>query len=198
MSYPIRCSCGAVRGTFDNDAGPANRLICYCKDCQSFAHFLKRPTEILDQYGGSEIVQTLPRNITFTAGVENLACMRLTEKGLLRWYARCCNTPIGNTLDNPQMSFVGLVHSCLDQDGQSLEAAFGPVRAVAFTESAKGGNLKQKGLVGVVARTAAMLLRARLNGSYRTTPFFKPGTKTPVVQPQVLSGQERTQLRAAL
>ncbi|HVK98608.1 MAG TPA: DUF6151 family protein [Dongiaceae bacterium] len=198
MPHPIRCSCGAVRGAFDSSSGPANRLVCYCKDCQSFAHFLKRPHDILDRYGGSEIVQTLPRSITFTAGVENLACMRLSEKGLMRWYARCCNTPIGNTLDNPQFAFVGLVHSCLDQDGQSLEMAFGPIRAVAFTKSAKGGNLKQKGLVGAVVRTAVMLARGRLNGSYRSTPFFKADLKTPIVQPQVLSPQEREQLRAAL
>jgi hypothetical protein len=29
------------------------------------------------------------------------------------WYARCCNTPIGNTLVDYRISFIGLVHTCL-------------------------------------------------------------------------------------
>jgi len=72
-----------------------NRCVCYCRDCQAFAHFLGKVDAILDERGGSEIIQVLPRNLTFTQGIELLACMRLTEKGLLRWYAACCNTPIG-------------------------------------------------------------------------------------------------------
>lgn len=38
---------------------------------------------------------------------ENLACLRLTDKGLLRWYSTCCQTPIGNTSANWKISFVG-------------------------------------------------------------------------------------------
>lgn len=197
MNHSIRCSCGAFQGEL-SQSGPHNRLICYCKDCQSFAYFLQRQGEILDACGGSEIVQTLPKNVTFTQGQENVACMRLTGKGLLRWYARCCNTPIGNTLANPQLSFVGLVHSCLDQDGMSLAVAFGPVRALAFTDSATCGNIRQKGMITTITRTTAMLLKARLDGSYRETPFFKPGTAVPVVEPIVLSSDERAQLRRAL
>jgi hypothetical protein len=34
--------------------------------------------------------------------------MRLSDKGLLRWYARCCNTPIANTPANYKASFAGI------------------------------------------------------------------------------------------
>jgi len=67
--------------------------------------------KILDAQGGTDVVQTRPANLTFTHGQDTLACMRLTPKGLLRWYAACCNTPIGNTVANYRMPFVGLVHS---------------------------------------------------------------------------------------
>jgi hypothetical protein len=75
----------------------ANRGVCYCKDCQAFAHFLGKDGETLDERGGTDVTQVLPKNIAFTQGTEILACIRLTEKGLLRWYAGCCNTPVVNT-----------------------------------------------------------------------------------------------------
>jgi Family of unknown function (DUF6151) len=62
---------------------------------------------ILDVHGATDVIQTSPAQLTLTQGQEFLACMRLTEKGLLRWYAACCSTPIGNTLPNYRMSFVG-------------------------------------------------------------------------------------------
>jgi hypothetical protein len=64
--------------------GSVNRAVCYCRDCQAFAHFLGRPEEILDSKGGSDVVQTTPARVTLTDGIEMLACMRLTEKGLRR------------------------------------------------------------------------------------------------------------------
>ncbi len=84
MSHPLRCKCGTVKGLVANPRS-ANHCICFCKDCQAFAHFLGRPGEILDERGGSEILQTLPKSVTLTEGSGSLACMRLTRKGLLRW-----------------------------------------------------------------------------------------------------------------
>lgn len=89
----IRCTCGALRGEVE-PSRRVNRGSCYCKDCQAFAHFLGRAEEILDAQGGTEVVQIASRHVRFTAGQEQLACMRLTRRGLLRWYAACCNTAI--------------------------------------------------------------------------------------------------------
>ncbi len=63
--------------------------------------------------GGTDVVATLPRHVRFTQGIEALACMSLSETGMLRWYARCCNTAIGNTPRNFKVSHVGLIHICL-------------------------------------------------------------------------------------
>jgi hypothetical protein len=78
MSHSIRCHCGKVKGTLNHNQ-EFNRCVCYCADCQAFARFLKREPEILDEMGGTRIIQTIPANIRFTKGIENLACMRLTS-----------------------------------------------------------------------------------------------------------------------
>jgi hypothetical protein len=198
VNHPLQCRCGTLKG-YVSQPGSVNRAVCYCRDCQAFAHFLGRPTEILDSKGGSDIVQTAPARVTLTAGVEMLACMRLTPNGLMRWYARCCNTPIGNTVANFKVSFVGLVHSCLENGGRSLDDSFGPVRMWVNTKAAKGEVRSSSwAAIGGVTRILGMLLRARLNGSYKRTMFFSPQTGAPVAQPKVLSREERDSLMQAV
>lgn len=197
MPHPVSCSCGKLKGRLEQTQG-VNRGLCYCADCQAFARFLKRDTEILDQSGGSDIIQTTPSNLTFSEGQEHLACMRLSPKGLLRWYAACCNTPIGNTLPNFKFSFVGLVHNCLAGEAETkagaLDQAFGPKRMQLNTQSALGQpKPKSFGLLQAIPRLAGMLLKTRLDGSYKRTPFFTDAGE-PIVTPQVLSLQERQAL----
>src|SRR5258707_12477558 len=89
MNHPLQCRCGALKGYVAHSAG-VNRCVCYCSDCQAVAHFLGRPSEILDGQGGTEVIQTRPANVSFTQSQQALDSMRLTEKGLFRWYtARC-------------------------------------------------------------------------------------------------------------
>lgn len=194
MTHPIRCSCGKLKGTLTLTQR-VNRGICYCADCQAFARYLRRAEQILDRSGGTDIIQTTPQNVTFTEGIEHLACMRLTPNGLLRWYASCCNTPIGNTLANYKLSFVGLVHNCLESAPVSLDEAFGPIRMQVNTRSALGEPKPEPfGFLRGFWRIASMLLKARLDGSYKRTPFFTPGSSTPIVEPKVLSPQAREDL----
>jgi len=93
MNHPLRCRCGQVEGHVVRP-GPATRAVCYCKDCQAFARFLGHADSVLDAQGGSGIVATQPREVVFARGTEKIACMSLSERGMLRWYASCCNTPI--------------------------------------------------------------------------------------------------------
>jgi hypothetical protein len=194
----VRCACGAVKGEVQPSRN-VNRGSCYCKDCQAFAHFLGRADEILDAHGGTEVVQIASRHVRFTAGEENLACMRLTSKGLLRWYTTCCNTAIGNTLANPKLSFAGLVHTCLRaNDSVSLDAAFGPPRLRVNTNSAKGDpKPKEKHLFGAIARLARMMLWARVSGGYRRSPFFASDGR-PLARPRVLTQAELMNVRNAV
>ena len=86
----LRCQCGAVRGLANTVAPDTGmHVVCMCDDCQAFAHFLERD-DVLDASGGTAIFQLRPAQLEITAGREHLRCMRLSEKGLLRWYAGCC------------------------------------------------------------------------------------------------------------
>jgi hypothetical protein len=190
MNHPLQCRCGTLKGYISHPEA-VSRCVCYCRDCQAFAHFLGRPAEVLDELGGTDVIQALPANVTFTDGQSSLACMRLTEKGLLRWYAKCCNTPVGNTMDNYRMSYIGLVHTCLQSAGASLDDSFGPVRMWVNTKNAKG-EVKSNTLAMIsgMLRIMARVARARIDGSYRFTPFFSADTGAPIVTPKVLSSSE--------
>ncbi len=198
MNHPLRCQCGTLRGHVSHTESVC-RGICYCKDCQAYAHFLGKPGEILDEMGGSDVIATLPQHVTFTQGMEQLTCMSLSSRGMLRWYASCCNTPIGNTARDFKVSHVGLLHNCLQEPSASLDSAFGPVRMKVGMKSAKG---KPKGMA--VSTTVALLgfmgrlIRTRLNGGYKITPFFNPDEGTPRVHPKVLTPDERARLMQAV
>jgi hypothetical protein len=193
----LRCSCGALRGVVRGlSASTGNRVVCYCADCQSFAHFLGRAGEILDAHGGTDVVQTSPARVAFTQGREKLACMRLTPKGLHRWYADCCKTPIGNTLGSAGMPFVGLICACLGTGGAgpARDAALGPVRARVNVGSAKrdaaAHGIRSSGVLSSVLHFARLILAARLRGDQKASPFFDARTGRLVVAPRVLSDAE--------
>src|SRR6266853_5035089 len=119
----LRCRCGEVRG-WVADASPrtVNRVVCYCDDCQAFAHQLGR-ADLLTAKGGSDIVQVAPASLTFVKGQHRIAGLRLAPKGLFRWHTTCCNTPVGNTL-GPAIPFVGIVAQAFDSNPQRVESVF--------------------------------------------------------------------------
>lgn len=175
--------------------GPAKRMLCYCKDCQAFANFLQGAEWVLDGSGGTAIVATRPGLVHFSQGLEALACMSLSEQGMFRWYASCCNTPIGNTPRDPRMSYVGLVQSCLGDDTALLAQSFGAVRMQLNTGDA-WSPVASSGLANVVGTLGLMasVLGARLSGAHKQNPFFDLPAGTPLRQPRVLSEAERAQL----
>lgn len=132
---------------------PSHLLLhgCYCTDCRAFAHFLGKAPDVLDEQGGTEIVQVAQPRLRFIQGEDYLSAVRLSDKGMIRWYASCCGTPIGNTLANPKVSFIGLIHTCLDRARMNQD--FGTSVAVVNTDTALGSpKPRQRGLPGVVAR----------------------------------------------
>jgi hypothetical protein len=194
VNHPLQCRCGTVKGHV-TDPKRVNRAICYCRDCQAFAHFLGRTGDILDSQGGTDVIQTLPARVIFTEGKEALACMRLSKNGLMRWYTTCCKPPIGNTLPSFRFSFVGLIHNCLESAGVPLDHSFGPVRMWVNTKGAKGeATPRTSGATSGILRLLAMVARARIDGSYKRTAFFSVDTGAPIAIPMVLSHSERMSL----
>src|SRR6202011_2265415 len=64
LDLPLRCRRGRVRGVA-SDVSPSTgfRFVCYCKDCQAFARFLKR-ADVLDPAGGTDIFQMPPGRVS--------------------------------------------------------------------------------------------------------------------------------------
>lgn len=189
--HPLRCRCGRLQGRVRRSRA-AIRALCYCRDCQAYARFLGG--DLLDESGGTEVVATRPGDVRFDSGLESLACVRLSPRGILRWYAACCRTPIGNTPRNPRVPYVGLVHACLG-DEAARQASFGPVRLAANRPSAIGKPAKVPLMRAAAALggLGASLLAARITGAYRQTPFFEPETGRPVRSPHVLTDAERAE-----
>jgi Family of unknown function (DUF6151) len=195
MNHPLQCQCGTLKG-YVSPPDMACRAVCYCKDCQAFARFLEHDA-VLNELGGTEIVAILPRHVHFTQGLDALVCMSLSDRGLLRWYASCCNTPIGNTPRDFKISYVGLIHSCLAERAPSLQDSFGPVRMVLQTKSAKG-PVKSAPMSTLVAMLKIMksVIATRVSGSYKRNPFFEE-SGAPIRQPRVLTPAERARVTPA-
>jgi hypothetical protein len=191
MNHPLQCRCGTIKG-YVVRPGMAKRAVCYCKDCQAFAHFLKGADTVLDQHGGTAIVATVPQLVHFTQGVEALASMSLSDHGLLRWYASCCNTPIGNTPRDFKTPYVGLIETCLKSNSPSLQESFGPVRMAVNTKSARG-RVKSTPVSSLLGMLGLMksVIGARLAGTYRRNPFFAAEMGTPLARPRELTKAER-------
>lgn len=170
--HPFQCRCGTLRGEVE-PSRLAMRAVCYCRDCRTYAHWLGHPEQVLDPLGGTDIVATHARYVRFTAGQPQLSCMSLSPRGLLRWYGRCCNTPVANTPRDWKLPYVGLVHTLLG-GVQPIESSFPPVQMDVNAKSALGPAPHRGGPVAM-ARFGTMVLRlgaARLTGTYRMSPFF--------------------------
>jgi hypothetical protein len=195
MTHPLRCRCGTVQGHVTEPQRVTARGVCYCKDCQAYAHFLGRAEDVLDVHGGTDVIAIHPQHVVLTQGLDALACMALSPRGLLRWYASCCRTPIGNTSRNAKTAYVGLVHTSLDGAGVPIERSFGPVTMRLNADSASSPvPERSRGALHSMARLVGTLLGARLNGSYKRSPFFDAASGMPVRAPHVLTKAEREQV----
>jgi hypothetical protein len=179
-----------------------SHVVCYCDDCQAYARFLGRD-DIVDAYGGTDIFQTTPSRIRLTEGAANLRCVALSEKGLLRFYAGCCRTPIGNMVRQPRMPFVGVVSSFIGDglDGKPRSAVLGPVIAKIQGRFAIGGvppGASATAPLSLLMRGLPKLLGAFLAGAHQPSAFFDRTTRRPVVVPEVLTAEARRALRTSL
>lgn len=194
MDFAIRCECGAVQAALA-EPQRATRVVCYCRDCQAFARFLGQTARTLNPCGGTDIVAASPHRLRFTHGVEALRCMSLSGKGLLRWYAGCCSTPLANTPRDRALPYVGIVLDCLPGSAAARDAAFGPARIALNTASATGpvAATRFATLAGVL-KILRNVMAARFSGKYRDNPFFERDSGRPVVAPEVLTSSQRRSL----
>ena len=191
MNVVVRCRCGALRGVAA-EVSPANvnRALCYCRDCRAYLHWLERE-DLVDAQGGTEIIQLARNRLRIDEGISHVRSLRLSSRGLHRWYADCCNTPIGNTM--PSIPFIGLARAALDVVEEG-DATFGPPLYTSL-ETAIGGRppgarISARGL----AHVTGLLASWAWNGLGHPTPLFDRENR-PTIEPRVLADDERQTLR---
>jgi hypothetical protein len=195
VDLPLACRCGQLRGVAHGlSVRNAQRAICYCDDCQAFARWLGAP-DVLDASGATEVLQTSPAHIRLETGVDALRCMRLSRKGLLRWYADCCRTPVANTVA-AKLPFAGLIRPFVRLD-EAADATIGPVLARVHTQFAIGpvpGGPQPKLPLRMIAHTARRLAGWWWRGEGTPSPFFDARTRAPTREPSVLDADARAAL----
>lgn len=183
----LKCHCGEVKGSA-NDVSPKSgiRVICCCSDCQTFANYLNCESQVLDEFGGTDIFQVSQSQVMIKRGHDKLRCLRLTDKGLLRWYTSCCNTPVGNTI-NAKLPFVGVIHSFINE--KHMDQVLGDVRSAVQTQHAEGEpaypKQHKKFPLGLTAQIARKMALWKLHGMQKPSVFFDDDDR-PLVKPIIV------------
>lgn len=194
MSIRLRCRCGKLQGELDT-AAVAARAKCYCTDCRAFARFLGNEITLLDGAGGTEVAAALPSGVRFTEGLEHLACMSLSPRGLYRWYASCCRTPVGNTPRDPKVPYVGVIRACMAASSAELDEQLGSSHIATNTGTAyRKVAATPAATAWAVLKIGGKLVKSRFTGDWKNNPFFVPGSATPVREPEVISRERRAAL----
>ena len=149
-----------------------------------------------------------PGRVKFAVGTDALRCLCLGDRGVFRWYADCCRTPIANSA-GPGFPVIGVIHSVMDQaftnqdfmdhlaDGHSRDEVLGTPLCRIHERSAIGPlppTAPSPLSFGLIARRAATALGWWLRGLGRPSPFFDDRTNAPLSTPRVLTPSERAAL----
>jgi hypothetical protein len=180
---PFSCTCGTLSGHITpSGVQTGTHVSCYCHDCRAAQLYFGQPDPAP---GPVDILQMSPEDIRIDSGAEHLALMQLSPKGMLRWYADCCNAPIATTSRTAKFPFAGfIVKRIADPD------PLGPVTTRGFVPKPDGKQSHDKiryAAVGLLSR----LMKSWTSGNWRNTPFFNIDSGDPVVPPKILSKSER-------
>ncbi len=194
----LSCSCGRTKASLSGyKPAQLNHVFCHCNDCQAFAKFLGAQARYLDANGGTRICQISGARVSLDEGIENLVPLRLSPKGLLRWHAKCCNSPMFNTLASRGLPFVGVIAQNIELEGKDFEDVLGPMLGRGFLKHATGDTRaiehQRLGMGGYMARFGRIMLASRLRGDHKRTPFFA-ADGTPIAAPFVIGLAEKERL----
>ena len=184
----LSCACGTIKGTLNIVHGSLFHVHCLCCDCQRFAAHLDNKEKILDAHGGSELIQTYPAYMEITSGQKNIGCVKLSEKGLYRWYSTCCNMPLANTMNSSKIPFVGVSVKLMkfDNEQEKMET-LGPVLMKAFGKYAIGempSGAHATFPLSFMPKMMLFMLKGMLGKKNDPSPFFKDGQ--PIAKANVL------------
>lgn len=193
----IQCDCGQFQAELSNfPKNTPGRSVCYCDDCQTYLHYLKR-TDLLDEAGGTEIIPMYPADIKIISGQKNIKITRLLPTGMFRMSTTCCNTPIGNSAAG--LPWVGVFSRMFSAKNTSaLESKLGPIKIRIMGKFASANppeGTSAKVSFKDMKRILPFMLKGFLFGKKKPSMFFKEDGKTSIEEPHVLSLEERTRIK---
>lgn len=177
----IQCDCGSFQAELvDAPKSSPGRLVCYCDDCQKFANDLGR-TDVLDEFGGTQVVPAYPSEVSFLVGESNLCYSRVTRNGLYRYSTSCCNSPIANT--RPNFPWAGIFHSAYTAADPNALAKFGEIRGRIMGKFAKSDpdfEISDKISLRDMLTVLPFVVKGKLFGKHKHSPFFETDGTTPI------------------
>lgn len=179
----LSCDCGSFQASL-SEVNPVRgtHLRCHCSDCRAFVRVLLPDAQLKN---GLHLYQTDPDKIEVLKGVEHLECLTFSSKGLLRWYASCCKTPMFNTPRSAKVPLVAVV-----TDIAKDPHLFGPVVSDAFLKRSDG-KVKTTGLPKVIYRFLSRSISSRITGRWKKTPFFIIPENIPFDKPYLVSKEAK-------
>ncbi|KQZ60961.1 hypothetical protein ASD67_16870 [Sphingopyxis sp. Root1497] len=190
------CQCGTVSGTLlDVGPGQGDHVICHCTDCQDLTRHLGHASHVLDAHGGSALYQSRCARMRLTSGRDRLACVHLTDKPTLRWYATCCNMPVFNSYANGKIPYITTQLAACDPATRA--ALVGPPLGHLFTHDGIGDTsaLPRMSMGQLMRRFFPRMIKDMLSGDRRRCELFDAKTLQPIAEPRRLTAEERQALR---
>ena len=192
FDIPLRCKCGHFRAKVQHTSPKEiNHIKCNCKFCQSFARYLGRADELIDQWGGVDLFQIRPSRLVLTSGLDTLRCVHLTQNGARRFYTTCCQTPIANTLPTGKFPFLGLFSYAVDLEALTypLEKTIGPI--LARINAHNPGHQRETSAtrwhqLSMAVRFAFLLGKWWILSEQKFSPFFEANGQH-IVSPERIS-----------
>lgn len=189
------CQCGSVSGTLlDVGPGQGDHVICHCTDCQDLTRHLGHAAAVLDAHGGSALYQSRCARLRLDTGGEHLACLHMTDKPTLRWYASCCGMPMFNTYANGKVPYITTQLAACDLAKRAALA--GPPLGHLFTQDGIGDTsaLPKMSMGKLMRRFFPRMVKDLLSGDRRRCALFDAKTLQPIATPHRLTADERQAL----
>lgn len=198
MSAPadmkFACACGSVSGVIEQaTAAEGDYVVCHCADCRDLVRHFQQEERVLDPNGGTALYQSRCARLRIHSGKNVLAGLHMTEGPTLRWYAKCCSTPLFNTYKNARIPYVTTVLA--NCDATSQEKLGGPLGHL-FLDQGTGdtSELKPLSMNRLMLRFMPRMLKDIVSGDRRRSELFDAETLDPIVVPHRLTDAEQRAL----